>query len=39
VPGMSRLRAGEAVHFSVDPQHLMFFDKAGGERIGSPAAQ
>ena len=38
VPGMSRLRAGEAVHFSVDPQHLMFFDKAGGKRIGPPAA-
>ena len=38
VPGMSRLKAGETVQFTVDPQHLMFFDKAGGRRIEPPAA-
>jgi ABC-type sugar transport system ATPase subunit len=37
VPGMSRLKAGEAVQFTVDPQHLMFFDKASGRRIEVPA--
>jgi len=33
VPGMSRLKAGEAVHFFVEPEQMMFFDKASGRRV------
>ena len=32
-PGMSRLKAGEAVHFFVEPEQMMFFDKASGRRV------
>ena len=37
VPGMSQLKAGEAARFSVEPEQLMFFDKASGGRILLPA--
>jgi multiple sugar transport system ATP-binding protein len=33
VPGMVGYRAGDTVRFSVDPQHVMFFDQANGQRI------
>ena len=33
VPGMSRLRPGQTVRFSIEPEHLMFFDKASGHRV------
>ena len=33
VPGMSRLRPGQTVCFSIEPEHLMFFDKANDRRV------
>ena len=33
VPGMSRLRPGQTVRLEVEPEHLMFFDKASGRRV------
>jgi multiple sugar transport system ATP-binding protein len=33
VPGMAALKAGDKVHFSVEPRHLMLFDQANGQRV------
>ncbi len=33
LPGMLRLQPGDNVSFSIEPQHLLFFDGASGKRI------
>ncbi|MFM9842306.1 MAG: ABC transporter ATP-binding protein [Dongiaceae bacterium] len=32
-PGIIRLRPGDPIHFSIAPEHLLFFDAASGRRI------
>jgi ABC-type sugar transport system ATPase subunit len=37
VPGMAGFRAGDKLHFRVDPANLMFFDRDSGLRLAAAA--